>query len=330
MSLDFELYWGVRDKKTVGNYQKNLIGVRTAVPAILELFRQYGIHATWATVGFLFFSSRDELLQALPVKQPDYKQIKYSPYHYLQDDPLGLNEQEDPYHFAPSLIHLIRSYPHQRIGTHTFSHYYCLEEGQTADSFQADIEAALDVALRSNIKLESIVFPRNQCNEDYLKVCAGLGIKSYRGNAASWLYRASVEEDVSLFRRGMRLLDAYLNLSGHHCHSLENMNNCVPVNIPSSRFLRPFSKRFSLLEPLRLRRIMKDMEFAAKNRLMYHLWWHPHNFGAAVEENVSFLRSILEHFASLQDTYKMESLNMEELTDVLTGKPPIPMAMTRG
>lgn len=330
VSLDFELYWGVRDKKSIESYSENLLGVRKAVPAILELFHQFGIHATWATVGFLFFSSREELLNSLPVIKPDYRIANYSPYQYLSENPLGSTEREDPYHFAPSLIKLIRSYPHQRIGSHTFSHYYCLEEGQTVESFQADLDAAIQIAKRHQLKLESIVFPRNQCNSEYLKVCRALGIQSFRGNALSWLYRASPEDHISLIRRGIRLLDAYMNLSGHHCYALQRLGGRLPINIPSSRFLRPFSKKFSYLEPLRLRRIQKDMEFAAKNGLMYHLWWHPHNFGANVEENVSFLRSILEHYKSLHDEYGMESLNMEELTELLTEKQPMIAEMAKG
>jgi hypothetical protein len=54
ISLDFELYWGVRDVFALEEYASNLLGVRKVVPAVLQLFDQYGIHATWATVGFLF------------------------------------------------------------------------------------------------------------------------------------------------------------------------------------------------------------------------------------------------------------------------------------
>ena len=66
-SLDFELYWGVRDVKTVAQYRENLLGVRRAIPALLAFFADYGIHATWATVGFLFFASRVELLAGAPI-----------------------------------------------------------------------------------------------------------------------------------------------------------------------------------------------------------------------------------------------------------------------
>ena len=55
ISLDFELIWGVRDKRTIQSYGENLRGVHQAIPRLLNLFDQYKIKGTFATVGFLFF-----------------------------------------------------------------------------------------------------------------------------------------------------------------------------------------------------------------------------------------------------------------------------------
>ena len=66
ISLDFELHWGVRDSRTLDSYRANLLGVRQAIPAMLELFAARGIHATWATVGILFCRNKKELEDTLP------------------------------------------------------------------------------------------------------------------------------------------------------------------------------------------------------------------------------------------------------------------------
>src|SRR4051794_3707314 len=71
VSLDFELYWGVRDKLSLVEYRDNLLGVRNAIPRMLALFQEYEIHATWATVGLLFFETKQQLLRALPEIRPD-------------------------------------------------------------------------------------------------------------------------------------------------------------------------------------------------------------------------------------------------------------------
>ena len=54
VSLDFELFWGMLDCSTLEEYGGNVMGGRGAIPRLLKLFETYNIHATWATVGFLF------------------------------------------------------------------------------------------------------------------------------------------------------------------------------------------------------------------------------------------------------------------------------------
>ena len=61
ISLDFELMWGMRDKKTLEQYGENIIGVHAVIPRLLELFTSYNIEATFSTVGFLFFKNKSEL-----------------------------------------------------------------------------------------------------------------------------------------------------------------------------------------------------------------------------------------------------------------------------
>ncbi|MCL6508055.1 MAG: Smr/MutS family protein, partial [Bryobacteraceae bacterium] len=118
-------------------------------------------------------------------------------------------------------------------------------------------------------------------------------------------------------RRAVRLLDAYINLTGHHGHRLERMRprGGLPANIAASQFLRPWSRSWRWLEPLKERRIRQSLTWCAKRKLVYHLWWHPHNFGADIDENVGQLRRILEHFARLRDRYGMRSLTMAETAD---------------
>ena len=72
ISLDFELNWGVRDVYDISQYGKNLLNGREAIPKILLLFKRFQICATWATVGFLTFSNRKDLMNNLPDNLPSY------------------------------------------------------------------------------------------------------------------------------------------------------------------------------------------------------------------------------------------------------------------
>lgn len=309
VSLDFELYWGVRDKRDIEQYKYNLQGVRTAVPEILRMFHENNVHATWATVGFLFFNDSADLHKHIPTLLPKYNKEELSPYEYIKQNP----ELSAKYHFAPELIDLIMKHCGQEIGTHTFSHYYCLEEGQTLDQFEEDIISAIEIAQRKGISIKSLVFPRNQWNSKYLPILNKLGVQCYRGNESSWMYKATDDTGQKNLHRALRLADTYLNLSGHNTYNLEDCTQDRPFNFPASRFLRPYSDKLAFLNRLRLRRIKNAMENAAINNRIFHLWWHPHNFGVNIDENTDFLAKIIEHYKYLEQNYGMESLNMGEL-----------------
>lgn len=316
VSLDFELMWGVRDIQDKASYGENIIGVRDALPRMVDCFEQHNVRGTFATVGFLFAKNKEELIQYCPKVVPNYDLKKYSPYngHF---NTIGENEVEDPYHFCYSLIELLHNNPNQELSTHTFSHYYCLELGQTKDEFKSDIEAAIKIAKDKDIEVKSLIFPRNQFNDEYLEVIRDFNIESYRGNEKIWFYGASNTDKQNLLRRFLRIVDTYINISGHNCYSLDDITRNKPYDIPSSRFLRPYSSKLKFLESIRLNRILKSMEHAAKYRKIYHLWWHPHNFGKNIDENLNFLLKILQHYTFLNKKYGFESLTMSELANRL-------------
>lgn len=316
ISLDFELMWGVRDVHTKETYGANILGVRRAIPAILDLFTEFGLHATWATVGLLFFESKAELLAALPAVRPAYADSNLSNYQALPE--LGPDEAADPYYFGHSLLTRIRAVPGQEVATHTFSHYYCQEPGQTAEDFRHDLFAAVASAAAQGVALRSLVFPRNQANAAYLGICRDLGVTSYRGNEAAWMYRKASEAAQTPWQRAARLLDAYVSLSGPNCSDPAALAAARPFNIPASRFLRPWSARLRFGEGLRLRRILTGLTHAAQHGQVFHLWWHPHNFGTHLAENMAVLGAIANHFQVLQRQYGLRSLGMGEMADELT------------
>jgi hypothetical protein len=311
ISLDFELAWGVPGGHVPAQYRKNLEGVRAGIAGMLDLFEAYRIHATWAAVGLLFFDDRETLFRTLPRERPAYTNSALSPYPYVERE-LGTGESDDPLHFAPSVIRSIQAVPFQEIGTHTFSHYYCLEPGQDASAFTADLRAARAAAALLGIDVQSLVFPRNQVNAEYLSICARAGITAYRGACASWAHAPRSHQAESRVHRASRLLDSYVPLSGDHSYA-SLPRESLPVNVPASRFLRPFTPAMRHLEPLRLRRITGELRTAASRGALYHLWWHPHNFGTYLHENLAMLRAILEEYRRLATDHGMTSRNMGEV-----------------
>jgi peptidoglycan/xylan/chitin deacetylase (PgdA/CDA1 family) len=312
ISLDFEIHWGVRDYKPAdGDYSRHLLGERQSVPAMLELFKEYEVAATWATVGFLFAKSKAELEKYKPNILPEYKNAALYPY----DEKVGENETEDLLHYAPSLIEQIKETPRQEIGTHTYSHYYCLDSGQTAETFNADLQSAIAIAEPYGIRPRSIVFPRNQSNPHYEEILLENGITCFRGNQESWMYQVSETNQKRPINRASRLADAYINLSGHNTTKWEDVWRGKIANVPASFFLRPFSKKLGLLENRRLKRLTQSIEYAAQNKEIFHLWWHPHNFGVNLRENINFLRKVLEVYKQYEKSSEMQSLTISETAE---------------
>lgn len=310
ISLDFELLWGIFDGADFSKKEAYFHSTRKVIPEILNLFQKYEIHCTWAIVGMLFQKNWTSWEENKPVKTPTYKDMKLSAYSFGE---LNKEDLSPEFCFAPELIKEIKETPFQEIGSHTYSHYYCREEGQNLEQFKEDLIQAIRIAKEFDIQLKSLVFPRNQYNEKYLEVCAELGIHSVRSNPDTWYWKKPNSENllVKLFRTG----DAYNPFAKKKSYKLEK-NKIFPSAQKASRFLRPFEQNY-LLNKLKLRRIKSEMLRAAKNSEVYHLWWHPHNFGNHPKECLRDLEELLSFYKKCKTEYSFKSLTMGELRELM-------------
>ena len=103
ISLDFELFWGVHDKRNIKEYGDAILAVRQVIPKMISDFDQYNVKCTFATVGFLFSTNSEELKKYLPRKKPGYSKEKLSPYPLIKN-----LSSTGEYYFAPKLIELIK------------------------------------------------------------------------------------------------------------------------------------------------------------------------------------------------------------------------------
>ncbi len=308
ISLDFEKYWGIHDVQNWQDKELELREVNNVIKRLVALFEQRNIHATWAIVGLLQNNGYFDLVDKTKDLNVPYQKSEYSPfplksekYSSIPDEIISAKEE----------IQIILGSKNQELASHTFSHYYSLEDGQEEADFKRDISLMNELASSLNASFKSLIFPRNQVN--YLNICQENDYLAYRGNQKNKLWSNSQYENESILKKGKRYLDAYYNISSTEGTSIKDIeiNNGL-VNIPASRFLRPFSGK-SKLEKKKLARIKSEMEKAAKNDEIYHLWWHPHNFAKNIEENISQLKDIIEWFHELEKEYGFSSLNMGEI-----------------
>ena len=313
ISLDFELMWGMHEGDIVNSsYNKNIRGGRKAIPKLLKLFEKHGIHATWAVVGLMFAENVDEARKYFPSEnlQPTYNNMNLSPYPLMKsiDNPTADNSL----YFAPSVIEQIAKTDGQEIASHTFSHFYCREEGRTVEQFEADMIAAKAIALDKGYDLKTVVFPRNQCAREYIDVLPKLGFVAYRDDFNDWIHK------IIKFRpllRVFRMVDTYFPLTGFGGYVPDTVSGIY--RLIGSRMFRPYFKPLAFMEKAKLKRIKKQMLHAAKNGLTFHLWWHPHNIGVMTEYHLEMLDDILTYYDFLKEQYGMQSKNMAEVAETL-------------
>ncbi|SDS25550.1 polysaccharide deacetylase family protein [Christiangramia echinicola] len=309
ISLDFELLWGVFDKVNWKEKKQYFLNTRKIIPELLLLFEKYEIKCTWATVGMLFNEAWDEWNENIPDILPEYENSLLSAYKYGKS--IQMKETEKLC-FAPDIIKRIKKTPGQEIGTHTYSHYYCLEAGQTIESYRADLKKSRELAEKFDIKLKSLVFPRNQYNSEYLKVCKEIGLQGVRTNPDVWYWNNTLEDSLQqkIFRTG----DAYIGFNNKSYQDINELSLGV-TGQKASRLLRPNSGKH-FIDNIRIMRIQSEISTAAKNKEIYHLWWHPHNFGWNPEKNLQELELLLQHFDSCRKKFGFESRNMAGINEI--------------
>lgn len=314
ISLDYELMWGCLEWSTPQTYGKTHVAqVPLVIERILNLFEKYEVRATIATVGMIMSKDKFNILNNYPELIPSYNNQSLSPYanDYIQN----IAEQDSSLYFSPEAIELLKSKSYIEIGTHTFCHYYCDEDGQTIEQFAADLNKAIEIAQSKSIELKSIVFPKNQVSDSYLRVCQEYGISCYRGNSRLF-YKSSVNKFASLKNRLCRLIDSYMGFWGSSSipySDIEQTNGMV--NVQASRFLRPHNRKLSFLDSFKIKRISNEIIYAAQHNELYHLWWHPHNFGNNIEKNIEILEKILQVYKKCHDQYGMQSYTMKEFAE---------------
>jgi peptidoglycan/xylan/chitin deacetylase (PgdA/CDA1 family) len=298
ISLDFELRWGVHDVYglDIDGYRENLENVHEVVPKLLKLFEDRNICATWATVGALGCKNWDEYFDRAP-QPPNYNNPSFKiNQQYAEMDPDG------NLHFAPDLLQKIHETPGQELGTHTFSHIFMRERGMTANDVESDLSAVNKLWKdRGYSSPKSLVFPRNQYK--FLDAILATSIKIWRGNETPWFYECNDSGTNKLLPRGLRLLDAINPFAKRPCILEESM-------VRSSLFLRTNLPK--ALWDLHFSRIKNELNVSGPNQI-FHLWWHPHNFGADMANRLVRLEQVLDIIADKRERGFLASKCMMDL-----------------
>ncbi len=124
-------------------------------------------------------------------------------------------------------------------------------------------------------------------------------------------------------RKVVRTADAYVQVGANRTsYPLKSISIIPgePLQLPASRFLRPWRSKYKFANKWRLRRLCQEIRTAAIRNECYHLWWHPENFGDHPEENMEGLAVLLQQYQKCKKKYGMNSWNMGEYATKLLGQ----------
>jgi len=308
VSIDTELAWGEAHKRAgsvaggdgaagaqpAGHHFER---EREVIDRILEVFTRHEIPGTWAVVGHLFLDRCDE--------HPDLKPPSYS---WLSGDWLDVDPRssaaEAPYHYGPDIVARLTACPvAQEVGSHSFSHVIVDDPGCGADVFASELAMARAVAEPAGVELRSFVYPRNAIA--HLPTLADAGFTSYRGRPSRPRLGGAAG-----------LLDRVRPVAGSAVRPVRDDSGLW--NIPQTYLFAPATARRRLPPALWARRPIGRLRQAARERSLFHLWFHPYNVTAAPDRSIAALDRICAAAAKLRDAGRLDTLTMSDLAAHLT------------
>jgi hypothetical protein len=303
LSLDTELAWGSAHGGSFPQRETLFQQTRSCINKLLKLLEECQIHATWALVGHLF------LEHCQPVNGVKHPEIVRPQYPWFPDDwflPDPCSRLEDaPIWYGPDIVRqIINCKVSQEIGCHTFSHIRIGEPGCSRECFTSELRACRIEAERFGVNLQSLVFPRNSIG--HLDVLADSGFLAYRGVSPN-------------------LFERLPGITGRICRQLGHFLPLTPPvvlpkrvnglwNLPASYFFPSTYQWWRLISGIsRVYKVKQGLKKAARQRSIFHLWFHPFNLASEPQKLLKELETIFTEVCRYRDADRLDNLTMGEL-----------------
>lgn len=293
ISFDCEGKWGMADHLSPSDHaaltDRSLDQVYCDLAAMLD---RYAAPATFAFVMALLLDQdeRDEFAELL---RPTHEGDDWMG-HVVREQargPLGW--------FQPSTFdHVSKSGLHET-ACHGFSHRSLGEGEISVEAARKDIGAAIAVAERKQVTLETMVFPRNRVgNLATLKEMGFIG------------YRTRKTRHSLLPTKLADLVEEFDMSASAQARDGPSALGLVPI--PHGHFFNWRHGKRRLVPPaITVRRWTAMIDDAAASDGVAHLWMHPHNFITGPGTWGPF-EKVLRHAADLRDAGKLSILTQAD------------------
>jgi len=289
ISVDFELYWGVMQRRGLGDYGNNIAGARDAALAMIELFDRYEVKTSWGYVGALTFSCKEDLLCFVEKHRDDIVCGECFPYNLLGQ---GLLNIPDKYLFCPDVVDLLASNDRVDLVSHGFLHAFPLDHRNDTDVLSTELK--LFRRREENLLWKNTagyIFPRNQYNDALLSVLAANGFRYYRAGVGSRLRERLLSLGLMPIASRVAAKERK-GLKEIHAGSFFRLGAGVPYFVS---------------------KVKRALTFVSKTGGLVHIWWHPHNLGIRLQESLKAIEDVLVHFSNLRDDGCIKSETMRDL-----------------
>jgi hypothetical protein len=211
----------------------------------------------------------------------------------------------DPIFYGRDLIQKIRDCPvPQEIGAHSFSHVIFSEDVCSPETAASELAACVAVARQQHVNLASFVFPRNQVG--HLSLLREYGFSCYRGPEPAWYEGSNWPSPLRRLAHLSEVLTA-----AEPPVVLPKREKDGLYNIPGSMIYFPMhGLRKHIPVELRVRRARKGLDAAAREKRIFHLWFHPTNLADEPDKMFRGLRLIFEYARDLREKGAIVFRNM--------------------
>ena len=287
ISVDVELGWGFRDKKSFKNFfSSNGIEERKNFKKFLRLLNYYNINATFGIVGHLL------------IEKCSFKNCLCKTY------------RKHPLLYAPEFLQWILSAPQEHeIASHSFSHI--IFDNSSKKSVLLDFLLWNELAKSQKLRLKSFIFPRNRIN--YLNILQQFNFICYRGvknkndnHKISHLLKEFEGPEPSFPSFHQKLV----NIPSMSCPTMTS--RLLPNRSHLSRTLKLIP--WQIIRSIYLQGVRSAVKKAVSQKAVLHLWTHESNLN---DEQLILINDILRLLCKMRNKGYVKIMTMGQLGEIL-------------
>jgi len=310
VSVDTELAWGCTSLRDLATCIPRLKQTRSAISVILRMCERYQMAFTWAVVGGLLLDPDNKGigLDSIPLHNPQTRTCCTN-HHDISSDGAYM-------WYGRDIVDAIRNCRvTQEIGCHSFSHISYDEGNCSIAAAASDLEHCHTAFQALGLTCKAFVYPFNRVG--HLALLPHHGFICYRGPELHTHVRPHF---LTPLLKACRLL---CRLFAGPPALRPTLKYKELVNIQASMLFRvpeiSNPKLWRTILDFQVTSAKQGLSNATRTGKVFHLWFHPFQFGHRTREMLGALDEVLSSASRLRSDNKLEILTMGQMAQRIIG-----------